>query len=320
MDKYKIDVPVALIFFNRPDQLKRVFDMVKQSKPSKLFLIQDGARDSKQSDKKKMEECRKIVSDVNWKCDVYQNYSEENLGVGQRIYSGINWAFQHVDRLIILEDDCVPSESFFVFCKDLLEKYKHDQRINMISGMNHLGITDIKESYFYSKRGAIWGWATWKRVWDLVEYDMDFMEKSETISLLKRSYYPRNSLNFLLKIGMKRYEQFKKGEKMSAWSFQFRMVRHLYSQSVIVPSKNLVTNIGITEDSTHASDSLKKLPKGIRRVFFMDSYELEFPLVHPKYLIEDKNYDKKIKKILGESKMTGLYRKISGKLLRIVSK
>lgn len=309
--KCNIDVPVALFFFTRPEPLEKVFEQIRIARPSKLFLIQDGPRKNNLSDIQKVQECRNVVSDVDWECEIYTNYSDVNLGTGMRIFSGISWAFEHVDRLIILEDDCVPSNSFFGFCEDLLERYLNDERINMISGMNHLGTHNCGNSYFYSKLGSIWGWATWKRVWDMVEYNMEFLDDETSMKLFKKACYPLTTAKSLISRGMDRKNSLKNGEKLTAWSYQFRMVRHLYSQLVIVPSKNLISNIGITGDSVHAKESINKMPKGIRRVFFMGTYELEFPLKNPKYMIEDVYYDNKVRRIMGsDSMLIKIYRKM----------
>lgn len=317
MKKSLIDVPVALIFFNRPEPLEKVFEQIKLAKPSKLYLIQDGARKSNSKDEINMEKCRNIVSDIDWECEVYRNYAKENLSTGMRIYSGISWAFENEDRLVILEDDCVPSQSFFIFCEELLEKYKNDERINMISGMNHLGAHECDTSYFFSERGAIWGWATWKRVWELVDYEMSFVEDENIATLLNKTIVPKYIAKTLKKRGKSTLEKLQRGEKLTAWSYQFRMVRHLYNQLVIVPQMNMISNIGLTNDSVHASNSLRKMSKGIQRVFYMRANEIDFPLIHPKYFIADRWYDKQVDNILGEKPYIKTFRKIEGILRKL---
>ena len=119
MNKSKIDVPVFLIFFNRPDSFSKVFEAVREARPSKLFLACDGAREGNETDTFNSNLCKSIAENVDWECEVYKNYSDVNLGCGMRMYSGIKWAFEYVDRLIILEDDCVPHNDFFTFCYEL---------------------------------------------------------------------------------------------------------------------------------------------------------------------------------------------------------
>ena len=143
---------------------------MKLAKPSKLYLYQDGPRPNSPSDVGNIKECRRIVENIDWDCEVHELFQEKNYGCDPSEFIAIKWIFSHVDRAIILEDDDVPSQSFFPFCRELLEKFYDDKRINMICGMNHLGeSTDNPNSYLFSKSGSIWGWATWKRNVDLWE-------------------------------------------------------------------------------------------------------------------------------------------------------
>ena len=156
MTKNTIDVPVMILFFTRQDTLKKVFDSVKEAKPQKIFLFQDGPRNEK--DMEKILECRKVVEDIDWDCEVYRNYSDKNLGCDKSQVAAFKWAFGIVDRLIFLEDDCVPAQSFYPFCQCLLEKYQYDQRAHMICGMNHVGdySDEINEDYLFAKTPTIW--------------------------------------------------------------------------------------------------------------------------------------------------------------------
>ena len=321
MNNSLIDVPVAIIFFNRSDTLAKVFEQVKIAKPSLLFLVQDGARDGNSKDVESIQKCREVVNDIDWECEVVQDYSEVNLGCGARVSSGITNAFKKVDRLIILEDDCVPSQSMFRFCKEILEKYKDDERINMISGMNHLETYDLNgDSYFFCKTGSIWGWATWKRVWGNYDYNMTFLNDQFTNTKFKNLNLPKHYLKDYIQTGNSRKKVLTNGGRLTAWTYQFGMLRHLFSQLVIVPEKNLISNIGINNESTHGVDSLLKLPKGLRMVFNINRYELHFPLRHPKYIIEDTLYDKKVHRIMGGPPIIKFYRRLEGITRNILSR
>lgn len=319
MRPYSIDVPVAIVFFNRADTLKEVFNAVRIARPSKLFLIQDGARADRAGEKERVTACRKVVENIDWDCEVTRDYSDINLGCGKRMSSGLTNAFKKVDRLIILEDDCVPNQSMFPFCAELLERYKGDERINMISGMNHLGTADFNgDSYCFCKTGAIWGWATWKRVWDLYEFDMPFFKDKYIMNNFIKSRFSKYYINNSISVGQARQNSLDKGERLTAWTYQFGMLRHLYSQMVIVPNRNLISNIGLTDETTHSVSSLKMLPKGIQRVFFMDTSELQFPLVHPKYIMENPVYDKQLWHIMGDSKRVAVARRIESITRQII--
>lgn len=318
---YKYNVPVAIVFFNRPSCLKKVFEAVANAKPSKLFLIQDGAREGNSKDVENIQKCRDIVECVDWDCEVVKIYSDTNLGCGKRVSSGITEAFKTVDRLMILEDDCVPADSFFPFCEELLEKYKDDTRINMISGMNHLGEYDCGgNDYFFCKTGAIWGWATWKRVWDLYDYEMKFMSDKYTMECFEKSLANNIYKKRYMKMGQSRYQDFCAGKRLTAWTYQFGMMRYLFSQLIIVPRVNMVSNIGAGTEATHGKSEIRHEPKQTQRILMMKTHEMAQPYTHPHYVVEDDEYDKKMIKIMGYAWYIKPLRKLERALRRLFIK
>lgn len=285
-------VPVALIFFNRPEPLERTFESIRSYKPDTLFLIQDGVRATKkQTDLEKIEACREVVENIDWECNVIKIYSDKNLGCGFRIYSGVKEAFEHVDRLVIIEDDIICSSSFFTFCEEMLERYKDESHIHLVSGMNPLGAYErCPYSYFFSPGGgSIWGWATWKRVWDTFDYDMTWYEdKYVRESFLSRAVKGRKASEAVAK---NFNDMLRNGIKLTAWSASFGCTSHLYYRLNIIPKYNLTSNIGLTGDSVHATSNDNMLAPHVRALFNMKTYDLEQPLVHPKYMFADLDYE-----------------------------
>ena len=317
--EYRVDVPVAIIFFNRPDTLKFVFEAVKMVRPPKLFLIQDGARSEKIGEQRKVEECRNIVDDIDWECDVVKDYATENLGCGMRIYSGITKAFEVVDRLIILEDDIVPTPDFFRFCSSLLEKYKNDERIHRISGMCHMGrYTGSPYSYGFTNISSCWGWATWKRAWKDMDYNMSFLNDEYTMKCFKANYRYKKDARQLVKQGYARKKILDCGEKLTSWTYQFSMSGRINNRLDITPCVNLISCIGLTDDSEHASNSIKKIPKGLQIVFFGKTYAMDIPLKHPPYVMEDVYMENEIRKIMGWTPVLRVTRKIEGIIRQII--
>lgn len=289
---YMLNVPVALIFFNRPDTFKRVFDEVRKAKPTKLFLIQDGARDGNESDKEKILECRKIVENIDWNCEVHKNYSNVNLGCGKRPATGISWVFEHVDRAIILEDDCVPCKTFFGYCSEMLERYKDDERISYVSGLNHFGEWDCgKYSYFFAKTGAIWGWATWKRAWDRYDYYVSAINDPYLCRIAAQQVTDREVSKARISTWKHANTTAQSGEKLSYWDVQWGFVKYSQNQLVVVPKYNQICNIGVGEQSTHAQSVQTKKRQGF---FFIPVRELELTLVHPPVCMCDQEYDTKV--------------------------
>jgi hypothetical protein len=317
MNSYNVDVPVALIFFTRPDLLTRTFEQIRLARPSKLFLIQDGPRTGSQSDQLNVLACRRIVENIDWECEVYRNYAEVNLGCGYRVYTGLNWAFEHVNELIILEDDCVPSISFFSFCKEILNKYKDDFRVDMISGMNHLEIyDDCPSDYFFSSGGSIWGWATWKRAWINVSFTLEPLKDTYTKRMLE-NLYGRN----FVEDGIDKIKALERGEKLSSWSYQRGLNMFLNSGLIVIPKVNLISNIGLTDNGTNTVSSLKFIPKAQRSMYFMKLYEMDAQIVHPKYIINDIYYKKQVDKILGNhSYFIKNLRRVESVLYRVINR
>lgn len=294
--KYKIDVPVLLIFFSRPGCFEKVFEQVRIARPSKLFLYQDGPRDGNEQDIQGIQKCREIAENIDWECEVYKLYQEKNVGCDPSEYIAQKWVFSYVDRCIILEDDDVPSQSFFPFCKELLERYKDDERINMICGMNNLETVDSPYSYLFSITGSIWGWATWKRVVDSWEGDYAFLtpgyDRDKLFEALKmHNINPQSKMKVWQKnkdSGVEHYETI------------LGLGQYVNNSLNIVPTKNMIINIGNTpEGSTHSASGIEMIPRQLRKIYTMNSYEIEFPLKHPRYVIEDVEYQKKLFRLMG---------------------
>ena len=164
------EVPISFHIFNRPETTQLVFNEIKKIRPKQLFITADGPRDNKLSDKEACEKVRLIIDDIDWECELHTNFSDINKGSFKSTSEGITWVFEHVERAIILEDDCVPSGSFFKFCYELLDYYQDDTRVSIISGNNfQKGNNEIKDSYYFSRYTHIWGWATWKENWGYFE-------------------------------------------------------------------------------------------------------------------------------------------------------
>ncbi len=288
----KIDVAVLILFFNRPDHLEKVFEQVKIAKPSRLFLYQDGARGEK--DLLGIDACRKIVSDENidWQCDVKRHYCEKNQGCDPSEYLSQKWAFSMADKCIVLEDDDVPSQSFFPFCKEMLDKYENDERISMICGFNEDEITsDCDDSYFFTSIFSIWGWASWRRVINKWEGDYAFLNNAQAMKHLRLLVKQRNYRKDFIQMC---YEHKASGKEFYESIFWASML--LNSGLAIMPHKNLINNLGFSDDSTHFAGSIKTTPKAYRKIFTMKRYELDFPLRYPKYIIDNIAYKERLYK------------------------
>ena len=299
MEKYVVDVPVLLIFFNRSDTFKKVFEAVRKARPSKLFLACDGPRPESPNDVLKIEECKMIATHIDWECEVFTNYSKENMGCGMRPQTAISWALSIVDRIVILEDDCVPDESFFPYMAELLEKYKDDERIGMISGLNHFKSWNCdKYSYCFTKTAAIWGWGTWARVWKDYDYSVSSLDSPYIQNLIKKQITFHRAKDAKVKLWLKTTHRVKSGENISYWDSQFGYLKIHKGYLSIVPKTNLICNIGVGASSTHANANFSTCwKKGM--LHFIPTEPIQTPLTHPDFIMCDTEYDDTVDRTWG---------------------
>jgi hypothetical protein len=311
--KWEIDVAVLCIFFVRDEQFARTFQQVRKAKPKILLLYQDGPREGNPGDIKGIRKCREIAEEIDWECEVHKWYQKKNVGCDPSTFMAHKWAFSIIDKCVVLEDDVVVSQSFFCFCKELLDIYENDTRINRICGMNNVGtLENYPYSYFFSSSASVWGWATWKRVADTWDENYSFLDDEYHMKALAKIYTHKDFKKYLNTCIMHR----KSGK--AHWETIQSFSSILNSRINIVAAVNMVCNIGISENSTHVVADLRQIPKGTRRVFNMKIHEIAFPLKHPPYLVDNKEYIKQYSKILGNNyPVIELYRKMESIILRL---
>ena len=280
MSEFSLNTPVAFIIFNRPDTTQKVFDEIAKAQPPKLLVIGDGARQDRPGEAERVAATRAIIQSVNWPCEVLCNFSECNLGCKVRVSSGLDWVFEQVPEAIILEDDCLPDPSFFRFCEELLEKYRDDQRVGMISGDNfQFGRCYNEDSYYFSKYIHIWGWATWRDRWTGT-YDVNIPNWPNVRDTggLNKAIGSKKEVALWTRI----FDAVHLG-KIDTWDYQWAYANWVNERCGVLPAVNLISNIGFGADATHtvhASD-LASLP----------TRSMNFPLLHPSDLVKNDKAD-----------------------------
>lgn len=279
-----LHTPVLFVIFNRPHTTRLVFEAIRKAKPSRLYVAADGPRPGVSSDIARCSETRKIIDGVDWECEVKTKFSEKNLNCGIGPSSAFTWFFEQEEEGIILEDDCLPSQSFFWYCQELLERYRDDNRVMHIGGNNFLNgwQKDNDYSYYFSKSGHIWGWATWKRAWKMFDYKIQLYDK-----LKSKNYFDNFFMNPLEKFyRLRKFDKTVTHERVDWWDYQWDFARYVQSGLAIVPKKNLVKNIGFGDMATHTQNGNSTSAK-------MESVDIDFPLRHPPFMIRDIDSDKK---------------------------
>ncbi|GAB6111179.1 hypothetical protein [Desulfomicrobium salsuginis] len=272
MTDYELTTPVAFIIFNRPDTTARVFAEIAKARPPKLLVIGDGPRVSRLGEVERVAAARAIIEKVDWPCEVLTNFSEVNLGCKRRVSSGIDWVFEQVEEAIILEDDCLPHPTFFRFCQEMLERYRYDERIAMISGDNFLfDRVLVPDSYYFSRYLHIWGWASWRRAWK--DYDVEIRDwpQARRDGLLAAYIGRSGERSYWLQA----FNEVHQG-LLDTWDYQWVLSSWLQSRLAIMPAVNLVSNIGFGQTATHTTGAsiYANMPTG----------EIVFPLCHPRYV------------------------------------
>lgn len=286
--------PVAVITYNRLDTTKRLFEVLRMLQPQKLYLISDGHKNYE--DKKKFNSIRSFIDqNVTWETSITRIYADKNMGLRKRIESGLNQVFKTEQRAIILEDDCIPDPSLFSFCDEMLEKYKHDDRVLSISGTNLFPNYQLENSYTFSRYFRSWGWATWKRAWD--KYQTEVTDYEEVLA--KNNF--RKSVQLFLRSTYELISQ----NKINSWAYRWSLTHFRNQAFTIVPSVNLVTNIGFGKTATHTKYANSKFSK--------PSETITFPLIHPKIVRSDEDTDK-----IFENKIMLSIQSIGGLMLKNV--
>jgi hypothetical protein len=274
-----LKTPILFVIFNRYDTSLQVFNAIREMKPEKLYVSADGPRSDKLDDKEKCQKTRDIIKLIDWECELHTNFLDENLGCHRALPCAIDWFFEHNEMGIILEDDCLPSKSFFGFCETMLNLYKDDTRIMHITGDNFLDEKIIEDgSYYFSNLPFIWGWATWKRAW--AHYDRNF----STFPKFKKQNQIKNIFNDPL-VQLGRIYHYNKifSKRGVAWDFAWSYSVCCQNGLCITPNKNLITNLGFGEGAVHCHNKIDRYSK-------MKRYEIE-EITHPAFVIPNKEAD-----------------------------
>jgi len=249
---YKVKSPVLFIVFNRPKETAIVFDAIRKAQPSKLYVAADGPRNSKSTDKELSIEARNIVKNIDWDCEVRTLFRDENLGCRDAVSGAVSWFFDNEPEGIVLEDDCLPSADFFRFADEMLEHYRHDEKIAHICGCNFQdGIKRGDSSFYFSNITHVWGWAGWRRVWERYDVNMKLLDEA-----LKTDFINALTTDKRIKLFMKMSFRKTQKKQINTWDYQYGFLNLFSGKVAIIPNNNMISNIGFNENGTHTlSDS-----------------------------------------------------------------
>lgn len=282
MPNFGFDVPVLLIAFRRPDLTARVLTAIRLVRPQLLYVSVDAARQHLPAEVEQVAATKEIInSSIDWPCVVKHLHQTTNLGCRRGVEAALDWFFSLETEGIILEDDIIPQQSFFPYCKELLSRYRFHQNIAAIAGASvDPRPSANSSSYRFSRFLPVWGWASWRRAWQS---------------------YDRNSLNWpelqnsalLNKVGGKRFarvissrlDEVKSGY-CDTWDYSWFLHNWLAGHLACVPNVNLVENIGFRDArAVHTKLDFSFLPSPIC---------LSMPISHPNYVLVDFRLERRL--------------------------
>lgn len=272
---------VLLLVYNRPLFVEKQLSLLlEQSQVSHIYVAGDGPKKNSH-DRKQVGAVRAVVNKFARKFPrrFSLHFSDSNLGCRRGVERGIDWFFDHVDHGIILEDDCRPEESFFRYCTELLDRYRDDQRVGMISGTKPILNIDVDDSYFFTHHSMVWGWATWKRSWS----HYHFIQK-HGLALLQSPTVRRALLGIITPHQFQVIEKVLAGH-IDTWDYIWYLTNILQSRYCILPSQNLISNVGFTPEATHTK--LKTIQSELPVT------PLTFPMRHPTVVLSSAEFDRR---------------------------
>ena len=299
-----VTTSIVIILFNRSDLAELLIKQLSKFAINKLYVVMDGPRENNEKDIDERNKILQILENIDFVNNIILEISDKNLGCTNRIVSGLNNVFRNEDSAIILEDDCIPSDTFFNYCEHMLETYREDTRIGVISGTNLVENSSNENSYHFSKYCNIWGWATWRRVWDEYDVKMNLLNE-ENLEKIRGRFNSRNEFNYWKAV----FNQTKNGN-IKTWDYQLWFSVWLNGQISIVPSVNQIDNLGFAhENATH---TIGKHPAET-----IKARNLKFPLLKPESILPDAIQDDKIRILLYQ--FPNIIIRIKSKILRLFS-
>ena len=242
-----MNTPILILIFNRPKETRKLINRLEKFKPKNIYIFSDGPRKNNESDLKKNNECKQLIQDLKWKNNIKKKYLKNNLGCKNAVSKGISWFFENEEMGIILEDDCIPTKSFFKFCEWGLIKFKNNDKIGSITGNNFLKSNiNINSSYYFSKYAHCWGWATWRNRWALYNKNITFWKRWKNSKNFRKLFNLKHEILYWKKI----FNNVSKN-KIDSWAYPWNLCLWYNNKIVLTPKYNLVKNVGYGNSATH---------------------------------------------------------------------
>lgn len=246
---HPLNTAVLFLVFNRLDTTIKVFEAIRKAKPPRLYIGADGPRKDRPGEEEKVNAVREyLLGNIDWECELKTLFREDNLGCKYAVSRAITWFFKNEEMGIILEDDCLPRQSFFWFCEELLVKYYNENRIMQINGMCYLNNVKIEQSYFFTKYNHIWGWASWRRAWE--KYEIDFKNFEDDFNKIDNVFLSNAEKQYWYKVFRRYYDGL-----IDTWDYSWTFSIWKNNGLAIYPKISMIRNLGFGPEANHTKSS-----------------------------------------------------------------
>lgn len=237
------NIPILIIAFNRPDISKQTFEVIRRLKPAYLYVAIDGARDNVEKEREKVNEVASMYHDVDWKCSAHYRHNERNMGAEITVSSAVSWVLTEHEFCIVLEDDILATDAFFDYARQMLERYRDNDKVYLISAAQFTPMDSMKTDYVFSLYGHTgFGWGTWRRAWQHFSMDLSDFDKTIADKTIAQNFSCHQAYIDFLK-SVKKMKS--KGSKNCSWDSCWSYVRIRDGGLSIVPRCNLTQNVGV---------------------------------------------------------------------------
>lgn len=269
-----VETPVLFITFARPEYARQTWEGIKSAQPKTLYFYSNKGRVDKNGELERNNEIRAYINEIDWECDLHTFFREECVNVYDSLRGAIDWLFDNEEQGIILEEDCVPTNAFFSFCDQMLEKFKDDWRVWCVSGDNIIKENPSGYDYFFSHLHAMYGWASWADRWNNIDWDNLYIEETISSGLYYRLFKTREQAKSKEKTLIRRKEFL---QKTKCWDYVFGLKMDQYGALTVMPKKHLVKNIGLS--GQHAGGTYSQYNTDTNILGDVYCIELEPPFV-----------------------------------------
>ncbi len=282
---YRTQTPVLFITFARPEYASLSFEGIRKAKPASLYFYSNLARTDHPQEVQNNQAVRDLVRSIDWECELHTFFRTEHVDIYTSLLSAIDWVFANEEKAIVIEEDCVASVSFFRFCDEMLSRYTSEKRAWIISGDNFTPLIQNNtpdSDYYFSRYPHIYGWASWRDRWNLLDRDMLSWHSTKGGNVFKDYFLSNKEAVFWEKLFARHHESI---STRKVWDFLFVYSRIVQKAWGIVPRQNLVSNIGVS--GTHNAKK-KAVP-----THNLPAYELDWAkgLAHPASIQPNDVYD-----------------------------